>query len=157
MKKLLLFCLLTSFFLNPSLSAGNTQDDLPREWEVAKRCFTMLDGKVPYALAPGNHDYHGGARATRINEYFPVEKTAKWPSFGGVFEEGKMENCYHLARIGDKDWIILVLEYGPRDKVLEWTFIVTLRNRRILVQEIFWDHAEALKAVGLSEPPPKNA
>jgi ketosteroid isomerase-like protein len=39
---------------------------------------------------------------------------------------------------------------GPQLK-LEWTVIYTLRKGRIFLMEYFWDHAEALEAVGLSE------
>jgi hypothetical protein len=34
---------------------------------------------------------------------------------------------------------------------LEWTVVCTLRKGRIFLLEYFWDHAEALEAVGLSE------
>jgi predicted phosphodiesterase len=96
-----------------------TQSDVAEEWEVATRSLELLDGKVPYLLVPGNHDYHE-ERASRISEYFPVSKMETWPTFGGVFEEGKLENSYHLARFGTRDWILLALEYGPRDEVLRW-------------------------------------
>ena len=39
---------------------------------------------------------------------------------------------------------------GPALHV-EFTAVCTLRNGRIFYFEFFWDHAEALKAVGLSE------
>jgi ketosteroid isomerase-like protein len=39
---------------------------------------------------------------------------------------------------------------GP-EAHLEMTNVVTVRKRRILYQEFFWDHAEALAAVGLTE------
>jgi uncharacterized protein len=40
--------------------------------------------------------------------------------------------------------------YGP-EAHLEMTTVYTLRRRKVLSQEFFWDHAEALEAVGLSE------
>jgi ketosteroid isomerase-like protein len=40
--------------------------------------------------------------------------------------------------------------HGP-DLNLEWTVVCTLRRGRIFLLEYFWDHAEALEAVGLSE------
>ncbi len=95
-------------------------DDVEAQWKVARRCFAMLDGKVPYALVPGNHDYSGTNRSTRLNEFFPVAEFRKWPTFGGVREGGGMENSYHLCRIGNRDWIILALEFGPRDEVVDW-------------------------------------
>ena len=39
---------------------------------------------------------------------------------------------------------------GPRTQ-LEFTAVYTVRRGRISYQESFWDHAEALEAVGLSE------
>jgi uncharacterized protein len=39
---------------------------------------------------------------------------------------------------------------GP-ESTMEWTLIFTLRKGRIFLMEYFWDHAEALEALGLSE------
>jgi ketosteroid isomerase-like protein len=39
---------------------------------------------------------------------------------------------------------------GP-DSRMEFTNVYTVRKGRIVYQEQFWDHAEALEAVGLSE------
>ena len=39
---------------------------------------------------------------------------------------------------------------GPESNI-ELTALYTVRNGKILYQEFFWDHAEALEAVGLSE------
>ena len=39
---------------------------------------------------------------------------------------------------------------GPETD-LEMTQIITVRKGKIVYQEFFWDHAEALEAVGLSE------
>jgi 3',5'-cyclic AMP phosphodiesterase CpdA len=96
-----------------------TEHNIAKEWEVAKRSFRMLDGKVPYALLPGNHDYSDG-RKTMLSQYFPVAEFKKWPTYGGVFEEGKLDNSFHLFRIGQRDWIVIALEYGPRDETLSW-------------------------------------
>ena len=98
-----------------------TQDDEPAQWEVAKSCFDMIEGKVPYLLVPGNHDYSGDAlRRSRLSEYFPIDKMKQWPTFGGAFDDKKLDNSYHLFRIGDQDWIALGLEFGPRQEVVEW-------------------------------------
>lgn len=125
-----------------------TQDDLPREWEVGRACMDMLDGKVPYLVVPGNHDYHnkdtGEALTresrmrvigTRINEYYGPERFKDWPTFGGVFEEGRIDNNYHLTNINGQDWIILGLEYGPRDEVLEWAneVLAKYKNHRAMI------------------------
>ena len=40
--------------------------------------------------------------------------------------------------------------HGP-DLNMELTLVFTMRMGRVVFQEFFWDHAEALEAVGLSE------
>jgi len=97
-----------------------TQHDNQKEWEVAVRCFAVFDGKVPYQLIPGNHDYSGAPRKTQLSKFFPVSKIGKWPTFGGVYEKDKLDNNYHLFRIGKRDWITLGLECGPRKAVIAW-------------------------------------
>jgi hypothetical protein len=99
-------------------------DNDPPQWEVARRSLARLDGVVPYALAPGNHDYGpGGNAATRdtlLNEYFPSSVYADWPTLGGLYEEGRLDNSFHRFRIGSQDWIVVALEWGPRDEVVAW-------------------------------------
>jgi len=40
--------------------------------------------------------------------------------------------------------------HGP-DANMEMTHVITVRKGRIVYQEFFWDHAEALETLGLSE------
>jgi hypothetical protein len=95
-------------------------DDVEAQWQVARRSLRPLDGKVPYALVLGNHDYSGPDRSTRFNEFFPIAEMRKQPTFGGVHLEGRLENSYHLVRLAGRDWIVLALEFGPRDEVVAW-------------------------------------
>lgn len=127
------------------------------QWKVAQRAMSQLDGVVPYAVAPGNHDYGpGGNAATRdtlLNEYFPVQKYEKWPTFGGVFEQEKLDNSFHTFRIGQQDWLVLALEWGPRDAVVNWAERVLQkhpRHKAILITHAYlyfdgtrYDHTQA--------------
>jgi len=102
-----------------------TNNDNEQEWQRARRAFSRLDGVVPYAIVPGNHDYspdggRNGRENTLINNYFPPARFKKWPTFGGVMEEGRIENSYHLFRTGSREWLILGLEWAQRDETLEW-------------------------------------
>lgn len=103
-----------------------TNNNLPEQWELAAKAHATLDGQVPCFMCLGNHDYGekggGPGRDTLFNNYFPLSKFAKLPTFGGVYdrEPDRMENSYHLLTAGGRDFIVLCLEYGPRKEVVRW-------------------------------------
>lgn len=101
-----------------------TADNLEPQWEVARRAMSRLDGVVPYALVGGNHDYgpkgNSANRETFFNQYFPVTDYEKWPTFGGAMEPGKIDNTYHLFEAGGRKWIVLAMEWAPRDEAVAW-------------------------------------
>lgn len=107
---------------------NNTEE----EWRRARLSMSLLDGVVPYALVPGNHDYgplgNAATRETFLNQFFPFESQAAWPTFGGAFEPGKLDNTYHLFSAGGRDYIVLALEWGPRDAVIAWANQVMAAN-----------------------------
>ena len=41
-------------------------------------------------------------------------------NFGGAFEEGKMDNVRYTFKAAGIKWLILCLEFGPRNNVLDW-------------------------------------
>ncbi len=96
------------------------------EWKIARAAFSLLNGKVPYAIAIGNHDMgpKGSARnrETLFGRYFPVEDFREWSTFGGVYdrEPAKADNSFHIFRAGGREWLVLALEFGPRDDVVRW-------------------------------------
>jgi 3',5'-cyclic AMP phosphodiesterase CpdA len=107
------------------LHEGDIVNNNGREqWVVAQAAMRRLHGVVPYALAPGNHDYGpGGSAITRdtlLNEYFSADEQATWPTFGGAMEPGKLENTYHLFEAGGREYLVLALEWGPRDETVAW-------------------------------------
>ena len=108
------------------------------EWERVDRAFKKIDHKVPYAVVPGNHDYvkcAHGERESNINDYFSPERFKNWPTFGGVMEPGHIENNYHLFEAGGSKWLVIGLEFGPRDKVLQWadTILSKYPDRKAIV------------------------
>ena len=61
---------------------GVNGDQTSREqWQAASRAFARLDGKVPYVICSGNHDYgyqSSEVRRTHLPEYFRPERNACW-------------------------------------------------------------------------------
>ncbi|MFA5688197.1 MAG: metallophosphoesterase [Kiritimatiellales bacterium] len=107
------------------------------EWENARNCFAVLDdAKIPYAFVTGNHDYRPVAtRETKLNEYLPYKKYAAWPTFGGALKTGDMQNTYHLFEAGGEKWLLLALEWGPRNEVVKWGNKIVAANsdRNVIV------------------------
>jgi hypothetical protein len=102
-----------------------TNDSTDAQWAVAGRCFHLLEGKVPHALALGNHDYPGSGNADSrdtagFDNTFPRVHVAAQPGFLESYASDTASNSAFLFTAGGKPWLILSLEFGPRDDVLAW-------------------------------------
>ena len=112
-----------------------TNRSTDKEWEVAQKAMATLDGKVPYFMVPGNHDYSEGGsckdRTTKFNDYFPLDKYKDLPTFGGVYdkEPGRFENSYHLFSAEGRDFLVTGLEFGPRKDVVRWADQVAKKHK----------------------------
>lgn len=109
-----------------------TDHNTPAEWANARRAMRRLDGVVPYALAAGNHDYgpHGDAttRETLMNRFFSFKEQSKLGGFAGAMEPGKLDNTFHLFEAGERKWIVIALEWGPRDAAVAWANAVMAQH-----------------------------
>jgi ketosteroid isomerase-like protein len=77
----------------------------------------------------------------------------QWKRQREAWDADVLEPIGDFLDAGDRVVVRLIWRgtgHGP-DADLEITGIWTLRKGRILYQETFWDHAEALEAVGLSD------
>ncbi len=104
-----------------------TQNNSDKEWQVVKQAFDKLENKVPYILAVGNHDMGSAPgkfadvrNSSLYNSWFSYADKAKKPYFGGAFENGKLDNSYYLLSTGKIKWLVITLEFGPRNEVLDW-------------------------------------
>ena len=100
------------------------------QWQNADLAYRVLDGKVPYMAAIGNHDYDannpsGRTSATRnFNAYFGPQRYAGKSWYKGQYPAGSNENFYALFTFGGKQYLILVLEVFPRNSALSWAAAV---------------------------------
>lgn len=113
--------------VNTSAKQGNVTSR--QQWEYASHAFERLDNRVPYILAPGNHDYgYTGAQnsMTHYPEYFTVERNLK--NKGVLVAATYNRNGYPTLEnaaweIKDPNWgafLIINVEFGVRDEVLAW-------------------------------------
>src|SRR5204862_8161376 len=90
----------------------------------AARSLHLLDGVVPCVLSTGNHDYqrtrNAISRDTRVNDYFAPAGVAADAWFMETFQPGHIEDSASIIDTPGGPWLILSLEFGPRDAVLDW-------------------------------------
>lgn len=98
-------------------------------WEWASHCMARLDGRVPYIIAGGNHEYgytRGDEGFTHFPEYFPFERNDKWRDclvemLPNRMGRPSLENAAFEFR--DSVWgkmLVIAVEWAPRDEVLAW-------------------------------------
>jgi hypothetical protein len=107
----------------------NGNQNSQQQWVAASRAFERLDGRTPYILATGNHDYgieSAENRDTQFNRFFPKDRNPAWQGVlvecgPNYFGEKTLENAaYALATPQGRKVLILSLEFAPSDAVLAW-------------------------------------
>lgn len=100
-----------------------------QQWAAVSRSFERLDGKTPYILATGNHDYgirSAENRDSQFPKFFPPERNPAWngvlmecgPNHAG---QKTLENAaYAFTSPQGPKFLILSLEFAPSDPVLDW-------------------------------------
>ncbi|WP_367873013.1 metallophosphoesterase [Luteolibacter sp. Populi] len=101
-----------------------TDNNLPGQWQNAKTAMDVLKkAGVPYSLLPGNHDLgkNGGSadRSTLLNDFFKPEDYSNSRSVE-YFEAGRLENSAHGFSSPHGEFLILALEFAPRNPVVAW-------------------------------------
>ena len=97
-----------------------TEWSTPGEWALADRAFDEL-GDVPLAVVPGNHDYDvGRVRASPLSTIVTPADLERVPDFVDLFDPSSSDNSVHGFTADGQPWLILALEWGPRDEVLDW-------------------------------------
>jgi hypothetical protein len=102
--------------------------------EIYGHLKDLTENPVTTIALPGNHDYD--KNPTEINRWLlNYEKylknvnspwTGVWPGIGG---EKQGVNAYYKLKLGDRDFIIITLEFLPRPKVVQWAEGVIKANK----------------------------
>lgn len=116
------------------------------QWRNADSAVRLLDGQVPYMMAIGNHDYDqnnpaGRTAATHnFNTFFGPSRYTGASWYRGSFPAGSNENFYGVVSINGKNYLIVVLEFAPRDAALNWAAGILSGNQdkeAIIVTHMF--------------------
>jgi Bacterial Ig-like domain (group 2) len=118
-----------------SLNSGETtsgqSDNSSADDSVgAPGMLSIIDAGIPVGIVLGNHDYSDTANRidSMFEQFFPdplLEQNAangnnNWGYYPDALDAESRDNYYHTFSAGGKNWIQFNLEFGVRDKVLNW-------------------------------------
>ncbi|MCX7824480.1 MAG: metallophosphoesterase [Verrucomicrobiae bacterium] len=116
--------------------------NVPDQWAVARRCMDRLHNRVPYGIAPGNHDMKDDGNTSLFQAHFGAARFAGMPWYGGAFNHpgdpaisGNGANSFQLFSAAGMEFVILHLECNAPDDVLAWAggVLDTHSKRRAIV------------------------
>ncbi len=90
------------------------------EWKNANRAMQILDGVVPYSMVPGNHDMVVKERNSNLyNQFFSPKRFQDRKWYGGHLGDNN-DNNYCFFEGGGLKFMVISLEFAPRDETLTW-------------------------------------
>lgn len=125
-----------------NINAEGGRESSKQQWNATSRAFERLDGKLPYIICTGNHDYgfrDCENRETQVNKYFPANRN---PSWNGVlvemgkntFGEQTLENAaYEFTTPAGQKMLTISLPFAPTDENLAWA-------RELVAREQYKNH-----------------
>lgn len=105
-----------------------TDDNSIAGWQKSLEVYEKIQELVSYIHVPGNHDYDESSyrNTTMLNEYFPLSMFKEMSTYGGSYSDDRevgtddSSNTWQELKINGHKYLIIGLEFGPRDDVLEW-------------------------------------
>ncbi len=104
-----------------------TNSDTDKEWSTALAQISKLDGVIPYSLARGNHD-----SVEQFTKNFSTDVYRG--QFEGFYEDAIM-NSWRTFKAGSVDYLLITLDYGADDNVLNWAaeVITSHPDHRVII------------------------
>lgn len=115
-----------------------TNSNTPVEWGLINQQLRKLKDKLPYSLIRGNHDIYDSGAEPLYDEIFAKPGTDYYEHVkanGGFQDPASVTNTYLLFTAGQVDYILLNLDFGASDPVLEWAndILEVYADRRAIV------------------------
>ncbi len=105
-----------------------TDDNKKSEWESVKSATDTLS--VPFSVIYGNRDMNRDKNTRNVNRFmsaYPLSAFTSYTEYGGAFEDNSL-NTYYIFETGGLKYMIMALEFAPRDEVLEWAGDIIASN-----------------------------
>lgn len=110
------------------MSLGDiTEDGTAAEFVFAKENIYKLSDKIPFSVVIGNHDKYDANRQLYVpdnykdylfNQYFYNDEYLS--QLDGWYAEGDISCSYNAFEAGSTKWLLLTLDFGADDNMLEW-------------------------------------
>ena len=116
-----------------------TDENSDVQWSIAKDAHEILRKEgIPFTLVTGNHDYkigkNGAREYTKFPIYFPIDDLKSIKGFGDLYRD---TNNYYTFTAANRDYLVLNLEFYPRQDVLCWANDVLRRpenqNKKVII------------------------
>ena len=113
--------------ISTSIQVGDlTYQNKTEQWRNAEDFFySKISPNVVSVFCLGNHDYGNNGRSKERHSNIPSSLS---PVMDIEAENFEYENYVRFFSIGDMPFAILVLEFAPRNKALEWADEVICSN-----------------------------
>ncbi len=112
----------------------DTNDAATEEWQRGQAALNGLT--VPYNLIRGNHDGFLSNQSTATFDTYFGSSTKYGQSVTGYYAAGgTYANAYRTFEVSGVPYLVMMLDYGPSDAVLEWAGSVISENsdRNVIV------------------------
>ena len=124
-----------------------TNNNEPNEWLLFKETTYDLANLIPYYVCTGNHDYDWehtkikDRKTSLINLYAHFAKTDN--TIVDYYQGESLENYIARIQLGGFTLLLLVLEFGPREEVVNWalSYVQDHRKERFLLLTHEWLNA----------------
>ena len=107
--------------IGDSVDRGNSNS----QWAIADAAMSILDGKLPYLVSIGNHDYDddkGIVRAaTRFDAAYPIASFRNTNHFiDDVYPTNSTHNTAARITVGSYQYLFINIEHLPRTDAIAW-------------------------------------
>ena len=114
---------------DPNHYPGRNNQNGDEQWQAFSTLLQRLDGKLPYILCTGNHDYGDKDaidRQTQFPTYFTPDRNPAWrgilPACGpdSMGDETLANACYEFTTPAGQKLLVVSVAFSPTDAELAW-------------------------------------
>ena len=127
-----------------------TQQSWTAEWDYVKSQLYRLEGKIPFSIVAGNHDrrdpeikemteygYYIWPEERLLNAYFHTvfNDDVYRAQIDGSMTPTDVANTYNAFEVGGVKYLLITLDYGASDSVLEWAsgIVESYPDHRVII------------------------